>query len=84
MTLHPSEIASYDELLQVRRSLKIAVRETKEDIADSADEFFSLDNLVSLIAPPGSTIDRLIGGVETGIATVRGIIRGIDLFRSSR
>jgi hypothetical protein len=78
------EIGSYEELIRARHHVQAQVRMAEEDLADTAADAFSLDNLVSIIAPPGSMVDRLIGSFDTVLATVRGIINGIALFRSRR
>jgi hypothetical protein len=78
------EISSYDELSKARREVRAKVWRAEERLADSAAGAFSFDNLISIIAPSGSLIDRLIGSFETGLATVRGIINGITVFRNRR
>jgi hypothetical protein len=78
------EISSYDELIQARRDVQTQMWMAEEELAESAGEVFSVDNILSIIAPPGSMIDSLIGSFESGLATVRGIINGIALFRNRR
>jgi hypothetical protein len=78
------EISSYDELVQARREVQAQMWRVEEDLTDSAAEAFSLDTLISIIAPPGSMVDRLIGSFDTLLATVRGIINGIALYRLRR
>jgi hypothetical protein len=78
------EISSYAELTQARRDVQVKIRSAEQELAESAGEAFSLDNLLSIVAPPGSVLDSLIGSIDTGIATVRGIINGIALFRRKK
>jgi hypothetical protein len=78
------EIRSYKELRQVRREMDMKVWTAEEELSESVVEAFSADNILSFIAPQGSVIDRLVGGFDTVLATVRGIIRGVELFRSRR
>jgi hypothetical protein len=60
-------------------------------MADNFADTFSVGNLLSWIAPPGSFLDRVIGGVDsivggvnTGITALRAIMSVVDLFRGGR
>lgn len=76
-----SEISSLNELREARREVGIKLWYAEEKLAGDAAETFSVDNLMSIIAPPGSVTDRIFGGMTTGIATVRGILNAIQMFR---
>ncbi len=69
-----SEISSVRELREARVELELrelfARRRLESDIYDT----FTLDNLIGMVAPPGSILDRVIGGVGTGFAAVQGVM----------
>ena len=81
-TRYLSEISSLKELREARREIDMKLWYTGEKLADDVAETFSVDNLLSIIAPPGSVADRIVGGMSTGLATVRGIINAVQMFRS--
>lgn len=78
------EISSFKELREARREIDRRLRYAEEKLADDVVETFSVENLLSIIAPPGSAADRLVGSIGTGLATVRGVINAIQMFRSRR
>ncbi len=68
-----SEISSVRELKEARRELELREWFARERLEADIYDTFTLDNLVSMVAPPGSILDRVIGGVGTGFAAVQGI-----------
>lgn len=77
-----ADIRNMRELRETRRVVDLKMWYTRQRLVDNAEALFSVDNLVSAIAPPGSAADRLIGGAGMLAATVRGVIKGIRVFRS--
>ncbi len=78
----PRDIRRLAELRQMRREVDIELRYAGEKLADDVAGTFSVDNLLSIIAPPGSVADRIVGGLSTGLATVRGVMNAIQIFRN--
>lgn len=76
-----SKISSLRELREARRIVDLKLWYTEQKISDDISGTFSVNNLLSLIAPEGSTADRIINGMTTGLATVRGIVNGIRRIR---
>lgn len=72
-----SEISSVRELRQARRELEIREWFARERLIEDTYATFSLENLLSIVAPPGSVIDRVIGGVGTGFSVVQAVIGAI-------
>lgn len=70
------------ELREARRVVDLKIWYTEQRLADNVGSLFSVDNLVSAIAPPGSVADGIIGGMGMLAATFRGIVKGIRMFRS--
>ncbi len=81
---NPRDIRNLGELRQMRREVEIKLWYAEERLADGIADTFSVDNLLSLFAPPGSVGDRIVGGFSTGLATIRGIINAIQMFQSRR
>jgi hypothetical protein len=79
-----SDIKTQKELREVRRELELREWYAGEKFIDNASDTFSMDNLLSIVAPPGSAADRVVGGIGTGIATVRGIMNAVQMFRGRR
>ncbi len=69
-----SEISSVRELREARRELELREWFARERLEADIYETFTLDNLVAMVAPPGSILDRVIGGVGTGFAVVQGVL----------
>ncbi len=78
----PRDIRRLAELRQMRREVDIKLWYAGEKLAGDVAYTFSVDNLLSIIAPPGSVGDRIVGGFSTGLATVRGVMNAIQMFRS--
>jgi hypothetical protein len=76
-----SEISTYRELREVRTRLDMKLWYAEQRLSDRLVRAFSAENLLSLIAPPGSLIDNIIVGIGKGMATVRGVLNAIDYFR---
>lgn len=76
-----TNIGSLRELQDVRRRVDMKLWYVEEKIADDAREAFSAENLMYIVAPPGSATERIIDGVTNGIATVRGVISAIGMIR---
>jgi hypothetical protein len=68
-----SEIDTAAQLREARRELEIREWFARERLAEDAADTFTVDNLLSIVAPPGSLVDRVIGGVGTGIAAAQGL-----------
>ncbi len=68
-----SEISSVRELREARRELELREWFARERLEADIYETFTLDNLVAMVAPPGSMLDRVIGGVGTGLAAAQGV-----------
>lgn len=76
-----ADISSMEELREVRRWVDMKLWYTEEKLSDDVREGLSADNLMYIIAPPGSAAERVIDGVTTGLATVRGVINAIGVIR---
>jgi hypothetical protein len=72
-----SDISSLSELREVRRELAIREWLARERLEKDVRDTFSFDNLLSLIAPRGSFLDRAIGSVGSGFTVAQGVIRAI-------
>lgn len=72
------------ELREARRIVDLKLWYAEQKLADDISGTFSIDNFLSIIAPPGSLTDRVISGISTGLATIRGIINGIRCIRHRR
>jgi hypothetical protein len=73
MARYLSEISTAAQLREARRELEIREWFARDRLAGDLVDTFTVDNLLSIVAPPGSVVERIIGGVGTGIAAVRGI-----------
>lgn len=69
-----SEISTVAGLKEARRELHIREWFARERLIEDVYDTFTLENLISVVAPPGSLIDRVIGGVGTGFTAFQGII----------
>lgn len=67
-------IRSVRELREVRREMELRELFARERLTEDVAETFSVGNLLSLVAPPGSVAGRMIGGVGTGFAALQGIL----------
>lgn len=76
-----SDISSLSELRQARREVDLKLWYAGEKLTDDLSDTFSVDNLMSIIAPPGSLTEKIIDGFSMGLTTLRGIINAIGLFR---
>ncbi len=72
-----SEISSVAELREARSELELREWFAKERLIDDVYHTFSFDNLLSMVAPPGSFLGRAVGGVGTGISVAQGVIGAI-------
>ena len=79
-----SEIRTVGELREARRELEIREWFAKERLIEDTYNTFTLDNLLSIVAPPGSLVDRIIGGVGTGFTAIQGIMGVIGSFLGRR
>lgn len=79
-----SEISTVRELKEARRELEIREWFARERLIQDAYDTFTIDNLLSMVVPPGSLADRVIGGVGTGIAAVQGIAGAISSLLGAR
>ncbi len=61
-------------LREVRREFELREWLARERLLDDVADTFSFDNLLSLVAPPGSLLDRVIGGVGTGFSVVQSVL----------
>jgi hypothetical protein len=68
-------------LREVREALQGRILYAEQRLADDFEETFSLENLIDLVAPPGSFLDRAIGWFEDAFAAVRGVMGAFDYFR---
>jgi hypothetical protein len=68
-----SEIGSVRELREARRELEIREFFARERLEMDVMDTLSPENMMAMVAPPGSLIYRVIGSVESGLATVQGI-----------
>lgn len=83
-TRYFSDIKTQKQLREARLELELRAWYAGEKIANDASDMFTVENLLSIIAPSGSVADRIVGGVGTGIATVKGLSNAIRMFRSKR
>jgi hypothetical protein len=79
-----SEIRSVRELKEARVELELREWFARERLEADVYDTFTLDNLVSIVAPPGSWLYRVIGGVGTGLATVQGVVGMLGSFIGGR
>lgn len=75
------KIGSYNELRMIRREIDMELWYIENKLADDVAEAFSFNNLVSLVAPRGSVVDRMASGVSSGLAVVRGFFKGLKAIR---
>jgi hypothetical protein len=68
------EIRSVEELREMRREMELREFFARERLTKDAAETFSLANLISFVAPQGSVVDRIIGGVGTGFSAIQGVL----------
>jgi hypothetical protein len=73
-TKYLSEISSVRELREARTELELREWFARERLASDVYDTLTWDNLLSMVAPPGSLFDRVIGGVGTGLAATQGIL----------
>ncbi len=78
------EIATMSQLREAQREIALRTEYAGERLADDAAAVFSWDGLLSLVAPPGSVGERIMGGVTTGIAAVQGLSSVIGLWRERK
>jgi hypothetical protein len=76
-----SDISSVGELREARRELELRTWYAERKLEDDIEETFTLDNMLSIFAPPGSLPDRILCGIGTGVATIRGIGNAFRMFR---
>jgi hypothetical protein len=69
-----SEINNAAELREARHEIEFREWFAARRLTEDAYDFFTLENLVSIVAPPGSFIGRMIDGVGTGIAAAQGVL----------
>jgi hypothetical protein len=69
-----SEISTAAELRAARGELEVREWFASRRLVDDAIDTFTIENLISVVAPPGSLVDRVIGGIGTGIAAAQGIL----------
>ncbi len=72
-----SEIRTVRELREARRELELREMFARQRLEEDIRRTFTLSNLLSIVVPPASLIDRVIGGIGTGFAAVQGIIEAI-------
>lgn len=75
-----SEISTVAELKEARRELELREWFAGERLAEDIAETFTLENMISIVAPPGSVLDRVIGGVGTGFTAIQGIMGVVGSF----
>ncbi len=73
-TRYLSEIRSVRELREAKRELELRDFFARERLAEDVAETFSVGNLLSLVAPPGSVVNRMMGGMETGLSAVQAVL----------
>lgn len=78
-----NDIGTARALREARRDIDTRLWYAEDRFVERTASTFSVDNLISLIAPPGSLTDRLVGGVSSGLATIRGIMSYIR-YRNNR
>ncbi len=83
-TRYLSEIGSVAELREARRELELREWFARERLMDDIHSTLSLDTLLSIVAPRGSLLDKVIGSVGTGFTAVQGIIGAISSMLSDR
>ncbi len=83
-TRYLKEIATMSQLREAQREIALRAEYTGERLADNAAAVFSWDGLLSIVAPPGSVGERIMGGVTTGIAAVHGLSSFIGMWREHR
>lgn len=66
-----SDIATMKELREARKELEMKTWYFERVLTERFYATFSVDNLISIVVPPGSFIERAIGWIETGMAIVR-------------
>ena len=66
-----SDIATMKELREARRELEMKRWYFEKVLTQRFRTTFSVDNLISIVVPPGSFIERAIGWIETGMAVIR-------------
>ncbi|MDR1671193.1 MAG: phage holin family protein [Alistipes sp.] len=67
------KIDTVAELRGVRRELEVREEFAAERLAWDVSETLSPDNLIAMIAPPGSLVDRVIGGIGSGLTAVQAL-----------
>ncbi len=72
------------QLREAQREIALRTEYAGERLSDDAAAVFSWDGLLSIVAPPGSLVDKIIGGVGTGIAAVQGISSVLGMWRERR
>lgn len=72
-----SEIRTVAELREARRELEIREWFASERLGEDIRDTFSLNTLLSIVAPSGGMVDRMIGNVGTGFMATRGIVGAI-------
>ncbi len=75
-----SEISTVRELKEARRELELREWFARERLAEDVAGTFTLSNLLSIVAPEGSLVDRMIGSVGTGVSVAQGIFGLIGSF----
>ncbi len=83
-TRYLKEIATMSQLREAQREIALRTEYAGERLADDAAAVFSWDWLLSLVAPPGSVGERIMGGITTGIAAVQGISSIIGMWRNHK
>jgi hypothetical protein len=81
---HIGDISTHRELTEMRERLTAKIRTAERRLAYDIEDTFSVDNLLELVAPPGSFVWRIVDGIRMGLATVRGVVNAIDYFRENR
>jgi hypothetical protein len=72
-----SEISSLAELREARRELALREWYARERLTRDVRDTFSFDNLLSIVAPRGSFLERAIGSVGSGFTVAQGVVRAI-------
>ncbi len=75
-------ISGRKALMEARMEVDAMAWYARRRMEDRAAGMFTVDRLVSLVAPAGGVVDRAIGGVNVGMAAFRGILGAIRNFRS--
>jgi hypothetical protein len=78
------DIYTHRELREMRMRLDAKLWYVEQKLAGDVAYVFSFDNLVELIAPPGSMADRVVGFVRMALATLRGVAKGVEHYRGRR